>query len=158
VLRFAARCPTILWLLLLLLLAHRFALRFLSARAAPLVLILLALEPNLTAHGSLVTVDVPFAAVSLGLFLYLLEWQDRKTIFHAAIVGIWWGVAFGTKYSASLLLVPLGMVFLLEMLSARADKARLVTLLGNGIVLLGTTVLTLCACFGFNELGYSLNQ
>jgi hypothetical protein len=109
-LRFAARLPSVLWLAALLLAVFLGARRLVSERAAQLATTACALDPNLMAHASLVTVDALYALATLLALLLGLAFARHPTYARAAAVGLALGLAFATKFSAFLLLP--GLLFL----------------------------------------------
>jgi len=109
-LRFAARLPGVLWLAGLLLGVFLGARRLVSERAAQLATTACALDPNLMAHASLVTVDALYALATLLALLAGLAFARHPTHARAAVVGLALGLAFATKFSAFLLLP--GLLFL----------------------------------------------
>ena len=109
-LRFAARLPSVLWLALLLASVFAGARRLVSERAACLATSACALDPNLVAHASLVTVDALYALATLLTLLAALAFASGPTKHRAALLGLALGLALATKFSAFLLL--LGLVFL----------------------------------------------
>jgi 4-amino-4-deoxy-L-arabinose transferase-like glycosyltransferase len=63
--KFLARLPTIGWWLGLVMATWLFARQYAGEPAAPIAALLVALDPNLAAHGCLVTVDVAYACLTL---------------------------------------------------------------------------------------------
>lgn len=106
-LRFAARLPTVAWLALLLALLFAGSRRLLGERAAHVATIGAALDPNLIAHGSLVTVDVLYALATLLTLLAALAFAREPAYGRAAALGLALGLAFSTKFSAFLLVLGL---------------------------------------------------
>jgi 4-amino-4-deoxy-L-arabinose transferase-like glycosyltransferase len=92
-----------------------FTRRLLGAAAAAMAATLYAFEPNLTAHSSLVTTDVPFMVAFFLTVATLWRCAERLTWARMAAFGLAFGAALTTKYSA-VLLVPI--VVLLAALTA----------------------------------------
>jgi hypothetical protein len=63
--KFRARIPTIGWWLGLVIATFLFARHYAGEPAASIAAMLVALDPNLAAHGCLVTVDVAYACMTL---------------------------------------------------------------------------------------------
>ena len=115
--KLAARLPTLLWFALLLAAVWAAAWRIAGPAAAHVALLVTALEPNLVANASIVTVDVLFtltAVLGLGAAYALAE---RPGPARSLLLGLALGVAFVTKFAA-FLLVPL------VLLAALALRAR----------------------------------
>jgi 4-amino-4-deoxy-L-arabinose transferase-like glycosyltransferase len=109
--KFLARIPTIGWWLGLVVATFLFARHYAGAPAASLAAMLVALDPNLMAHGCLVTVDVAYACMTLLCLWAFLKLYETPGCYRAAVAGIALGVAFCTKYTA-FLLVPLCLIAL----------------------------------------------
>lgn len=105
--RFAARLPTLGWLVCVVLVTYRLARRVTDRKGASLAVLPVALDLNFIAHGSLATVDVAFAASALLTVVALARFAERPTVARAALVGLALGLAFSAKFSAVLLLGPL---------------------------------------------------
>jgi 4-amino-4-deoxy-L-arabinose transferase-like glycosyltransferase len=106
-LRFAARLPTVGWLALLLAAIGWYARRWFGAAAGLLALAAAALEPNLVAHGSLVTVDVAYALATLLVLAAGLAFAEDPSPARGALLGLALAFALTAKFSALLLLVGL---------------------------------------------------
>jgi 4-amino-4-deoxy-L-arabinose transferase-like glycosyltransferase len=113
-------------------------------RAMALAAWLFALSPNLIAHGSLVTMELPLVAATTAMFWFFWRFLDSKRrpwFWAAAAVG---GFAFSCKYTAILIPPILAVVWL----AARwRDGERPVTrLLGQtAVAVLGFMVVMLLA-------------
>lgn len=103
-LRFWARVPTLVWLALLLAAVFAAGRRLLDERAACLATVGAALDPNLVAHGSLVTVDVAYALATLLALMAGLRFAELPSARRAGVLGATLGLAFATKFTAVLLL------------------------------------------------------
>lgn len=89
------------------------ALRMYGRTAARLALAVYALDPNLLAHGRLVTTDLGAALGSWLVLVALLRWSRLPGVRRAAIVGLALGAALLAKHSALLLaawLLPLAAI------------------------------------------------
>ncbi|HEV7502698.1 MAG TPA: glycosyltransferase family 39 protein, partial [Vicinamibacteria bacterium] len=154
-LRFAARIPSCLWLLLLLALVYA-AGRRLSPTAASLAVIAAALDPNLAAHASLATADMPFACATLATLLAADTLWKRPSAGPAVAVGVALGLAFVAKVSAFLLLPGLAVLpFLAPRPDAAAARRRALALLLLAAV---TAWLTVCVAYGFTEFARPLES
>jgi hypothetical protein len=109
-LRFASRLPSVLWFAALLLTVFLGTRRLVSEHAAHLATTACALDPNLVAHASLVTVDALYALATLVSLLAGLAFARAPSARRAAALGLALGLAFATKFSAFLLLP--GLLFL----------------------------------------------
>ncbi len=103
---FAARLPTVLAMLGLSALVWWWSRRLWGERGALLSLVLCAFDPNLLAHGRLVTTDL-YAALAFAVVLYLAwRFAEAPTTGRGLATAFALGVAQVVKYSA-VLLVPL---------------------------------------------------
>lgn len=111
---FLGRLPVMLVTLLLAALVARWAGELYGAWGSVIALALCAFDPNLIAHGRLVTTD---AGIALTLFLGIyLFWRflQRPSFFWLAASGVAVGLAQSTKFSAVILLPMLGLLGLVE--------------------------------------------
>ena len=143
-LRFAARLPSALWLVGLLLLVWVWARRSFDEPTAVLATSACALDPNLVAHASLVTVDAayPFATLlvmAASLFLYEKPGARRGALLGAAL-----GLAFVAKFSAILLMPALVVAALLDHRVRGASPRALAT-----SVLAAAAAAWLVVCSGY---------
>jgi 4-amino-4-deoxy-L-arabinose transferase-like glycosyltransferase len=111
-LRFAARLPSVGWLALLLAATAACARRWFGPTAGLLALTAAALEPNLVAHASLVTVDVAYALATLLVLAAGLGFAEKPSAGRGALLGLALGLALTAKFSALLLLVGLAPLLL----------------------------------------------
>ncbi|HOS43843.1 MAG TPA: glycosyltransferase family 39 protein, partial [Armatimonadota bacterium] len=145
-----ARAATLLFLLLLGLVAFLWARDLFGPWAGALALALVALDPNLLAHGGLATTDLPATATfALALYLlrrYLLRPGRGRLLAAGAAIGL----ALATKFSA-LLLVPLTGLFLLIALFTDAGPwwPRLLRAAGRFALLGLIAGVVVWACYGF---------
>jgi 4-amino-4-deoxy-L-arabinose transferase-like glycosyltransferase len=156
VLRFFARAPSAIWLALLLGLVY-VAGRQMGPLAGALAVAGTALDPNLAAHASLATSDVPFACATLATILAAHRLGSRPTLARAATLGAALGIAFVAKVSAVLLLPGVAILPLVARREADADgtRRRLVSLL-----LLAGIVAWAIVCGGYlaREMGRPLAE
>lgn len=89
--------------------------RLYGPRAMALAAWLFALSPNLLAHGSLVTMELPLVACTTGVFFLFwcfLGGGGRRAFLASAAVG---GLAFSCKFTAVLLPPVLGLVWWVDL-------------------------------------------
>lgn len=100
----AARLPGLLCYLATLGLGHAFARSRLGETAAALVVLGLALDPNLIAHSAVATVDAPYTLATLLTLVAAVRLAERPGPGRALLLGMALGLAFATKFTAFLLL------------------------------------------------------
>ncbi|MCP3980876.1 MAG: phospholipid carrier-dependent glycosyltransferase [bacterium] len=124
---FRARLATIAAGLLMLLAAAELARRYHGPAAAWLTLGLLAFDPNVIAHVSLISTDALFACLAVLFLLALDDWSRKPGPWRAAVVGLALGVALASKWSALILLpaVPPVVWLYRKRLGSRAAAAWL---------------------------------
>ena len=103
---YAARVPTMLAALALGWLVWRWSRRLWGERGALLSLLLCVFDPNLLAHGRLVTTDVWIALASTAVLYLFWRFAERPTMARGVAVAVALALAQLVKYSA-VLLVPL---------------------------------------------------
>jgi 4-amino-4-deoxy-L-arabinose transferase-like glycosyltransferase len=75
-----------------------------GSNVAIFAVLLLSTSPQILAHAGLVTNDMALTAfVFAGLFAFV-TWVERPTIFHSLLLGVTWGLAALSKFSALLFL------------------------------------------------------
>lgn len=138
------RLPTI-WLTLILgALLFRWGGRLAGRWAALLALVLFLFDPNVLAHGRLITNDVSLTLwLTLALYFY---WQWASTGRAGAIagVGLALGLAAATKYSA-VTVVPVLAILALWLARQRRSWQPVLVLVPAGVI----TLVTLWAAYGF---------
>lgn len=149
---FLGRLPVLFLLLALALTGFHFARLLWGPTAALLALFLLLFEPNLLAHGRLITTDLGGACFSFlaALMLWRLwqsgGWHGRRWLWFSLALGL----AFGSKLS-TLAFVPLFAV--LAFLPFPPDGGRYAAAVGRRLAQLGTAapaaLLVVWALFGF---------
>jgi 4-amino-4-deoxy-L-arabinose transferase-like glycosyltransferase len=111
---FRARMAAAIFALLLALVVFEAALRMFGAAPAALALALLVSEPNLLAHGALVTTDLAMAfgffAAVYGFYRYLAR-PSRWNLFACGVLA---GLALALKHSGILILPALALIALAE--------------------------------------------
>jgi hypothetical protein len=157
-LRLAARLPTVLWLALLLGAVWVVAWRVAGAAAAHVALLLAASEPNLVAHGSIVSVDVAFTLVACLTLVAAYALACRPTLLRALLLGLALGLAFVAKFAAFLLLplIPLAAVPALRDVPS-PERRRAVLRFASGTALAAiVATFVVCAGYGFADVGAPL--
>ena len=154
-LRLFARAPSVVWLALLLGLVYA-AGRPLGPLAGALAVCGAALDPNLVAHASVATSDVPFACVTLATILAAHRLAERPSLGRAVVLGAALGAAFVAKITAFVLLPGLA---LLPLLYRREKDARPG---GRAVTVLATTAFcawaTLSGAYLWREMGRPLGS
>ena len=127
---FLARLPVIVLTLLFGLVVFAFARDLTGPAGGVVALALYALSPDLIAHGSLATLDVPVAGF-LVTSAWLLWRARRRPVLHLPLAGLALGAAVATKMSA---LAAVPVVLLLAVLSVRraSGPQRTLRQLGTG--------------------------
>jgi hypothetical protein len=157
-LSFWSRLPTVGLLALLLGLVFVTTRAWVGTRAAHLATIACALDPNLIAHGSLATVDVPYAFLHLLGLAAAYACSRRPSIARAALLGAAIGLAGSAKFSAVLLLVgsALGIVARDERPSTTARGALRLMVWLTAAVTAG--LLVVCGTYLFVQVGQPLSD
>jgi 4-amino-4-deoxy-L-arabinose transferase-like glycosyltransferase len=78
-------------------------------------------EPNLIAHGGLVTTDMAATVTIFGAVFAFWRWLERRSALRAAVAGLALGLALLAKFSALLLLPLLTLLALLRAVSGPAE-------------------------------------
>ncbi|HJX01340.1 MAG TPA: glycosyltransferase family 39 protein [Terriglobales bacterium] len=94
-----ARLVMMLFPLALLMLLWQFARRVFGEKAALLATVLLVLEPNILAHGSLVNTDVALTAAFFAAVFAFYEYMQAPTLWKALLVGVAVGITLSSKFS-----------------------------------------------------------
>ena len=98
---------------------------FLAAREmfgrweAVVALALLAFEPNIIAHGSLVTTDMAVAATMFAAVYAFYRYRKSPTVFRLLIVGLATGATLAAKHSGILILPILFLLFVADFFFSR---------------------------------------
>ncbi|MEO8501149.1 MAG: glycosyltransferase family 39 protein [Vicinamibacteria bacterium] len=106
--RFTARVPQLVWLALLYVAVGGLAGRLGGPLAARIGVLFASLEPNLVAHASVVTTDIPFAAATALALWAAISCRQQPQTLKAVALGGFIGLALTAKFSA-VLLTPLAM-------------------------------------------------
>jgi hypothetical protein len=116
---FRARMAASLLTLLLALLVFFSAREMFGTGAAFLALALVVFEPNLIAHGAMVTTDAGLACFLLATIFAFYRYVKAPSVWRIAALGLAGGLAAATKHSAILLLPILVLLAAIELLRHR---------------------------------------
>ena len=147
----AARFAVSLFAILLLLAVWFFARKMFGLPVAIICGVLLAFEPNLLAHGALVTTDVA-AALGILLAVYALYCYELQPNFSRLLgLGLAIGFALGAKHSTVLLAVILPALMVGDaLLTARRELTRRLLRRAGAFVAAGAIAMAvLWASYGF---------
>jgi hypothetical protein len=152
-----ARAAAALMSLLLATLVFLAAREMFGRAEAVVALALLAFEPNLIAHGSLVTTDMALTATLFGTVYALYRYRRRPGVWRLLWAGVGAGLMLASKHSGVIMLPVLGLILLGDVLLTSRGKAEANTHLGRKllrdgaayalIILIGFTMLW--AFYGF---------
>jgi 4-amino-4-deoxy-L-arabinose transferase-like glycosyltransferase len=154
-LRLFARAPSAIWLALLFGVVYAIG-RELGPVMGALAVAGAALDPNLIAHASLATSDVPFACATLATILCAYRFWTRPTPARAALLGAALGVAFLAKITAFVLLPGLALLPLIGRREGEAPPRRRLAALLAGAVLCAWAAL--CGGYLLREIGRPLGS
>jgi hypothetical protein len=152
---FRARMGAAVFTLLLALIAFLAAREMFGTPAGLTALVLLVFDPNLLAHGALVTTDAALSCFMLAAVYAFYRYVRQPGAGRLALVGLAAGLALASKHTGVLVLAALGLLALAEWLSERASsdgsafRARGVRLLGALLVIGILAVAVLWAFYGF---------
>ncbi len=154
------RLATIPWFIGLLLLVFWTCYRSAGWEAAYLATIAVALDPNIVAHASLITVDEAMTfAVVLVTIAYIHTWR-KPTTKSAIFFGAALGFALGVKFS-SLLLLALALPLILRALfwpQSDSWQIRVRRILVITIVTAMAAALVICTIYLFTHVGEPFGQ
>lgn len=88
-------------------------------------LALLAFEPNLIAHGSIVTTDMVLTATAFAAVFALYRFRKKQNWFRFLIVGLAFGLLFAAKHSAVVFVPVLLAIFIADVVIYRENKIQL---------------------------------
>lgn len=156
---FLARIPIVLLTVAAGALLARWAWEWHGAWGACLVAWLWSRDPNVTAHGSLVTTDAGGAAFWIATLFFSWHFAKQPTLWRALIVGIALGLAQAAKFTCVLLLPCVIAVWLIE--RWRNSDAPVIdrkALVIQWSVLLLVALLSLNTSYLFREVGHSVKS
>ena len=151
---FRARMAASIFALMVALLAFLTAREMFGTGAGFLALLLIVFEPNLLAHGALVTTDTGAACCLLASIYAFYRYVKSPSWGRVAVLGLAAGIFFITKHSAVLLPAMLILLAITELLRRRqvGDESRLRQALRLALVLVIAAVITvgiMWAGYGF---------
>lgn len=149
-LRFVTRLPSAACLAATLAALFLIMRRWVGLLPAHLATIGIALDPNLVAHGSVATTEMPYALavlLVLGVALAFLERTDAK---RAALLGLALAFAFTAKFTAFLLLPGLAV---LPLLAPAPRAVRTARMLRFTVVIVAVAWLAVSASYLFVGFG-----
>ena len=127
--------------------------------AAILAALLLAFEPNLLAHGALVTTDMAETAMLVFAVFAFYLWIGKPCITNLALAGVAVGCSLLAKNSGVLIILVLIILAILDALSSREVKQRPSKLLIRNLANLGLILLIAYAAiwvgYGFRYSAHS---
>jgi hypothetical protein len=155
---FRTRMAAALLTLLLALLVFAVAQEMFGPIPAFIALALLVFEPNILAHGAVVTTDVGFSCFLLATVYAFYRYVKKPTAGRLALTGLAAGLGLATKHSAILIPPILFVLALCEVLrggdasaDVRAGRSRQVLRLLGAILVIGViAVAILWSCYGFH--------
>jgi hypothetical protein len=139
-LAFAGRLPIILLAVLTGAVVWRWANDIGGGRASLLALALLAIDPNIVAHGALATTDMAVTLFGLLAFFLLYRYLRRPQRWRLAAIGLAVGLALASKVSAVLPLLLVGGILVLRQ-GRRGVR--------DGLILAGIAFVVVWAVYGF---------
>jgi 4-amino-4-deoxy-L-arabinose transferase-like glycosyltransferase len=151
--KFLARIPTIGWWLGLMVATFLFARHYAGEPAASLAAMLVALDPNLAAHGCLVTVDVAYACMTLLCLWAFLKLYETPRYSRAAVAGIALGLAFCTKYTAFLLVLLCLIALAAGIWQLKSGVRAMLRGMGLTALIGVSAILCICAGYLFSDIG-----
>jgi hypothetical protein len=154
-LRFYRRSANVFWLLLTIGASYYCAYTLAGHAAARGAAIIVALEPNIIAHMSVLTVDGAFAAVVITTLAALFCFHARPSFVSTAAVGGWLGYGFATKFSVLIVLPVIVLAFIIALCKTREQWLRK---LGYFCVFILVGALVASAAYGFKGLFLPLRE
>jgi hypothetical protein len=147
---FRARLAASVFTLLLAVFVFVATQRFFGFAPALVALVLFCFEPNILAHGALVTTDV---AVSWGIFASVYtfhRYAQGPSVFRLIGCGLVVGSALVTKHSAVLIIPVLVLVCVVEILQPREGRRKGALRMAVGLLVIAAiSVLLVWASYGF---------
>jgi len=149
---FRARLPIIALTLLLSMILYLWARELYGNKAGLLAFALLALDPNILAHGSLATNDLGLACFSTLSIYTFWRWLQRPTWGRALVATVALGLAQASKFSALFLIPALGVTALVHWFMTPGEERRprnLLKLMGWMALIVFAMLITVWAIYGF---------
>jgi hypothetical protein len=119
------RMASALLSLLLAVLVFLAALEMFGHWEALTALAILAFEPNLIAHGSIVTTDMALAMTAFGAVYALYRFGKKQSLFRFLVVGLAFGLLLAAKHSAVVLVPILFALLMADAFIFRRPEIRL---------------------------------
>jgi len=155
--RFAARLFTVACLAALLYASFRLARTVFGERAAYLATTAAALDPNLSANGSIVAVDVAYALAVVLTASAALALVREPSLRRGVVLGLALGLSFTAKFSAMLLLPALALApFVVAARPRREHWLR--DLLAGTAIAAAVAAALICAAYLFIGVGTRLAE
>lgn len=146
------RIPNVLWFIVLLLAVRALARRLSDHRDAPdLAMLFVCLEPSLLAHSTLVTVDIPFAALLVLVLVAFYRFMEHATSLRALNLGILTGLILVSKFTA-IFIFPF---FVLGLLVLRPEKDK--QWFWGRMLFSGLVIIPLCVLVVINSAYFWIN-
>jgi 4-amino-4-deoxy-L-arabinose transferase-like glycosyltransferase len=157
---FRARMAASIFAVLLALVVFLAIREMFGTGAGFIALILVVFEPNLLAHGAMVTTDTGLACFLIATIYAFYRYVKRPSLWRVVVMGIAAGLAAITKHSAILLLPMVAILAVTELLRRRdpatagaaVPETRLRQALRLGVSMVGATVIAVAlmwAVYGF---------
>lgn len=149
---FRARLPIIALTLLLSLIVYLWARELYGNKAGLLAFALLALDPNILAHGSLATNDLGLACFSTLSLYTFWRWLQLPNWKRALVATLALGLAEASKFSAIYLIPALGLTALVHWFMTPREERRprnLLKLTGWIALIIFVMLITVWAIYGF---------
>jgi len=157
VVRFAGRVPTVLWLAALLLATFHLARTFFGETAGHLAAIATALDANMAANGSLITVDVVYALAVVLTASAALAFVRNPSLRTGFWLGLGLGLAFTAKFSAVLVLPTLALLPFVESSAGLHAPETIRRAAAGAALAVVTAAAFVCAAYLFTGVGARLD-
>ena len=153
----AARLPTVVAYAMLLAVVFAIGRALMDARAGLLATTLTALDTNLMTHGSLATVDIYFALVTLCFLYQSIRFHTQPSLREAGLLGAVIGVGFVVKLSTVLFFPVLGLI-LLSVAARRGAEHFILSFLKYALLGVAVASFIVSAAYKFHEFGFFLKD
>ncbi len=159
----ASRLPNILWYIVLLYACGYLAYLLGGVNLAWWAIFLTSLDPSLNAHAGLIGTDLPFSAISLCLLTAIINYINRPSIISSALLGLIYGLSFLVKYSATFLVLPIALGFIIVFIKKIREKdnpdaiKNLFLISIQLLIAIIFCILIINAAYSFSGVGQSLS-
>lgn len=150
-----ARLAACLFSLLLAWLLYRAGNRMLGAWGGAIAVGMLALEPTLIAHGSLVTTDMIITAATMAAVMTMFRARESRPATAILSMGLAIGFMLAAKHSAIVILPGLFLTFLLDAFCNRKTQGSARPALKSAAQLAMASLLALLVLWAFYEFRYA---